>query len=99
MFGRLNNAVWKLLTPDLVAEHTGGAAAPASLLAPEVIAALGGRDNLATQQRVAVTRVRVQVREPARIDEPALQACNLPGVMLLPDGVVHVLTPADSTGP
>lgn len=99
MFGRLNNAVWKLLTPDLVAEPPRDAAVPAPLLAPEVIAALGGTDNLATQQHVAITRIRVQVRDQARIDEAALQGCGVAGIMRLADGVVHVLTPADRLGP
>ncbi|MCC7635111.1 PTS transporter subunit EIIB [Stenotrophomonas rhizophila] len=99
MLGKWNDALWKLLTPDLVAAPPADAAVPASLLAPEVIAALGGSENLATQQRVAITRIRVQVRDQARIDEAALQACSLAGAMLLPDGLVHVLTPEDSPGP
>ena len=96
MLGKCNDALWKLLTPDLVAEPPADMAAPTSLLAAEVIAALGGEKNMATQQRVAITRIRVQVRDRTRIDEAALQACS--AVMLLADGVVHVLMPVDSPG-
>ncbi|ASL28975.1 PTS transporter subunit EIIB [Azotobacter chroococcum] len=96
MFEKIQRAFWKALTPDLLVDEpkeTGAAKSPADLPA-SVVAALGGQDNLASQQRVAITRVRVQLRDVSRLDEPALRAADVPGVMVLADGVVHVLTPA-----
>ncbi|MDF0730420.1 PTS transporter subunit EIIB [Pseudomonas entomophila] len=87
MFEKLQRAFWKALTPDLVAEAS---AAPGGL-APAVVEALGGTGNLKAQQRVALTRVRVQVADPARVDEGALKAAGVPGVMVLEGGVVHLL--------
>jgi N-acetylglucosamine PTS system EIIB component len=88
MFEKLQRAFWKALTPDLVAETV---AAP-GLLSAEVVKALGGAENLKSQQRVALTRVRVQLQDATRLDEQALTAAGVPGVMVLTGGVVHLLT-------
>ncbi|WP_288374388.1 PTS transporter subunit EIIB [uncultured Pseudomonas sp.] len=89
MFEKLQRAFWKALTPDLIAEEP----APPAVgeLLPDVLAALGGAGNLKSQQRVALTRVRVQLLDPARLDEGALKAAGVPGVMVLAGGVVHLL--------
>ena len=90
MFEKLQRAFWKALTPDLIAET---ATAPTqSLLSVEVLNALGGTDNLKSQQRVALTRVRVQLQDVAKVDTTALKAAGVPGVMVLTGGVVHLLT-------
>ncbi|HGM5579617.1 TPA: PTS glucose transporter subunit IIB [Pseudomonas putida] len=89
MFEKLQRAFWKALTPDLIAEESTPAAV--GELLPEVLEALGGVGNLKSQQRVALTRVRVQLLEPARLDEAALKAAGVPGVMVLDGGVVHLL--------
>lgn len=88
MFEKLQQAFWKALTPDLIAET---AAAP-GLLSADVLRALGGADNLKSQQRVALTRVRVQLQDAAKVDAAALKAAGVPGVMVLAGGVVHLLT-------
>ncbi|MGR2709969.1 PTS glucose transporter subunit IIB [Pseudomonas sp. IB20] len=90
MFEKLQRAFWKALTPDLIAE-TAGTATP-SLLSADVLKALGGADNLKSQQRVALTRVRVQLQDAGRLDEPGLKAAGVPGVMVLTGGVVHLIT-------
>ena len=90
MFEKLQRAFWKALTPDLVAE-TVTASTP-SLLSAEMLSALGGEGNVTSQQRVALTRVRVQLREAGRLDESALKAAGIPAVMVLPGGVLHLLT-------
>ena len=90
MFEKLQRAFWKALTPDLVAE-TVTTPTP-SLLSAEVLSALGGEGNVTSQQRVALTRVRVQLREAGRVDESALKAAGIPAVMVLPGGVLHLLT-------
>jgi len=88
MFEKLQRAFWKALTPDLVAETV---AAP-GLLSAEVVKALGGAENLKSQQRVALTRVRVQLLDGAKLDDAALKAAGVPGVMVLTGGIVHLLT-------
>ena len=94
MFEKLQRAFWKALTPDLIAET---ATAPTqSLLSVEVLNALGGADNLKSQQRVALTRVRVQLQDAAKVDAAALKAAGVPGVMVLEGGVVHLLTGLNS---
>ena len=90
MFEKLQRAFWKALTPDLVAE-TVTTLTP-SLLSAEVLSALGGEGNVTSQQRVALTRVRVQLKEGDRLDESALKAAGIPAVMVLPGGVLHLLT-------
>lgn len=90
MFEKLQRAFWKALTPDLIAETV--TAPTQSLLSAEVLNALGGADNLKSQQRVALTRVRVQLQDAARVDAAALKAAGVPGVMMLTGGVVHLLT-------
>ncbi|QHD08899.1 MULTISPECIES: PTS transporter subunit EIIB [Pseudomonas] len=90
MFEKLQRAFWKALTPDLIAE-TVTAPTP-SLLSADVLKALGGADNLKSQQRVALTRVRVQLQDAGRLDAQALKAAGVPGVMVLTGGVVHLLT-------
>ncbi|CRM13336.1 PTS transporter subunit EIIB [Pseudomonas marginalis] len=88
MLDKLKQAFWKALTPDLIAETV---AAP-GLLSAEVLSALGGADNLKSQRRVALTRVRVQLQDAGRLDEAALKAAGVPGVMVLAGGVVHLIT-------
>ncbi|MBC3248304.1 PTS transporter subunit EIIB [Pseudomonas lurida] len=90
MFEKLQRAFWKALTPDLIAETV--ATPPQGLLSAEVLSALGGADNLKSQQRVALTRVRVQLQDAGRLDEPALKAAGVAGVMVLAGGVVHLLS-------
>ena len=90
MLDKLKQAFWKALTPDLIAETP--AAPTQSLLSAEVLKALGGADNLKSQQRVALTRVRVQLQDAGRLDSQALKAAGVAGVMVLTGGVVHLLT-------
>ena len=90
MFEKLQRAFWKALTPDLIAETV--VAPTQNLLSAEVLSALGGADNLKSQQRVALTRVRGQLQDGAKLDTAALKAAGVPGVMMLTGGVVHLLT-------
>lgn len=92
MFEKLQRAFWKALTPDLVAETVLAEPAADALLAPAVLSALGGANNLKSQQRVALTRIRVQLQDPARVDEAALKAAGIAAVMVLTGGTVHLLT-------
>lgn len=60
-------------------------------LGEAVIAALGGANNLKTRQRVALTRVRVELHDPTLLDATALAHAGVPGAMVLLGGVVHLL--------
>jgi phosphotransferase system IIB component len=91
MFDNLQRAFWKALTPDLVLE-VPSRPAPDDGLAPAIITALGGADNLKSHQPLALTRLRVELRDMARIDRPGLSAAGVLGVMTLDDGVVHLIT-------
>ncbi|MBJ2284871.1 PTS transporter subunit EIIB [Pseudomonas sp. MF6755] len=90
MLEKLQRAFWKALTPDLIAETV--APSTPGLLSADVLSALGGAENLKSQQRVALTRVRVQLQDIGGLDEAALKAAGVAGVMVLSGGVVHLLT-------
>ncbi|MFB3304518.1 PTS glucose transporter subunit IIB [Pseudomonas sp. AMR01] len=90
MFEKLQQAFWKALTPDLIAETV--VVPEQGVLSADMLAALGGAQNLKSQQRVALTRVRVQLQDAGRLDAAALKAAGVPGVMVLTGGVVHLIT-------
>ncbi|WP_030129870.1 PTS transporter subunit EIIB [Pseudomonas sp. QTF5] len=92
MFEKMQRAFWKALTPDLVVDEPKVVAQPVFGLTANVVAALGGVDNLKSQQPVALTRVRVELRDMTRMDRQALTVAGVPGVMMLGDGVVHLIT-------
>ena len=92
MFDKLQQAFWKALTPDLVPDEPTISAEPAEGLNADIVAALGGGDNLKAQQPVALTRVRVVLRDVSRMDRQALNEAGVAGVMPLEDGVVHLIT-------
>ena len=91
MFEKMQRAFWKALTPDLVVDEPKVVARPVGGLAADIVAALGGVDNLKSQQPVALTRVRVALRDVGQVDRRALMAAGVPGVMTLDGGVVHLL--------
>ncbi len=92
MFEKLR-LVWRTLSPDLMTEPSPAAVQAQSdtPLSPAVLAALGGASNLKSQQPLALTRVRVALHDPERLDIAALRVSGVPGVMPLADGVVHLL--------
>lgn len=92
MFDKLQKAFWKALTPDLVADAPRVQAEPDGGLSAEIVAALGGVDNLESQQPAALTRVRVALRDVSRMDRQALSDAGVAGVMPLEGGVVHLIT-------
>lgn len=92
MLDKLQKAFWKALTPDLVVDTPDAPAEPSEGLSAAIVAALGGVDNLQSQQPLALTRVRVVLRDVSGIDQRALSAAGVAGVMPLADGVVHLIT-------
>lgn len=81
--------------PSQAAEQSsGGQAAQApSSLAAEVLGALGGAGNL-TAVTACMTRLRVQVRDEAQVDEAALLAAGAAGVVRRGGGAVQVVVGA-----
>ena len=57
----------------------------------EAIAALGGSANVLNVQPAALTRLRVEVADESRVDDAALRASGVQGVMHLPDHLLHLL--------
>ena len=91
MFDRLQQVFWKALTPDLVPDESRPPVV-ADGLAPAMLAALGGVENLKSHQPVALTRLRVELRDVTRIDLTGLSGAGVTGVMTLDNGVVHLIT-------
>ena len=60
-------------------------------MARAILAGLGGAGNVLRIEACAGTRVRVEVADPAHLDEPALEAAGVMGVMRLSGGVRHLL--------
>ena len=58
--------------------------------------ALGGADNVVSVEAVAKTRIRVAVREDARVNEDALRRAGAHGVMRPDPGVLHILVGLDA---
>jgi PTS system glucose-specific IIC component len=54
-------------------------------------AALGGADNITDIEVAALTRLRVQVIDAARIDEAALERAGARGLMRVNNRLVHVI--------
>lgn len=92
MFDKLQQAFWKALTPDLVLDEVQIPSDPIGGLSAEIVAALGGADNLKSQQPVALTRVRVVLHAASRVDHQALSEAGVAGVMTLEGGVLHLIT-------
>jgi PTS system N-acetylglucosamine-specific IIC component len=65
-------------------------------LASAWLSALGGRGNVLTVEGVAGTRLRVELVDAERIDEPRLRELGAPGVMRISSSVVHVVVGADA---
>ena len=53
--------------------------------------ALGGARNIVSAEACALTRVRVQVRDTALVNEDALRRAGVAGVMRLDGGVLHLI--------
>ncbi len=60
-------------------------------LARAILAGLGGSTNVRQAEACAETRVRVALADGAGLDEGALEAAGVQGVLKLPDNVAHLL--------
>ena len=61
-----------------------------------LLLALGGEGNVVAAELTAMTRVRVQVRDLAKLDDAALERAGASGVQRISDDVVHVVVGADA---
>ena len=66
--------------------------------ASTIAAALGGMDNIAAIEAVAITRLRATLRDDRRIDEAALEHAGALGMMRVGKCVVHVIVGEDAAG-
>lgn len=55
------------------------------------IAALGGRENIEGVEACAETRLRVKLKDAARVSEAGMQAAGISGLVKFPENVVHLL--------
>lgn len=69
----------------------GGSQEVAAIDGAPWIAALGGAGNVRRAERVATSRVRVEVVDATRVDEAALVALGAHGLMRVNNGLVHVI--------
>jgi PTS system glucose-specific IIC component len=60
-------------------------------LAAAILAALGGSENIASVEPCALTRLRVELREPRGLDEAALEAAGASGMLRVSESVIHVV--------
>ena len=92
------------LSPDAVAEVVYEAPGVEPKLrdpmAPEkardFIAGLGGRGNISKVEAAAETRLRVKVKDPTAVDEAALKAAGIAGMVDVGDGTYHLIAGSNS---
>ena len=60
-------------------------------LVEDCLAALGGRENIASPVQLATTRIRVELLNPERLDRDKLKVSGLLGHMLISETVIHLL--------
>ena len=66
--------------------------------AAAITAGLGGIDNITESEAVALTRIRVVLHDPSRLNESTLTAAGVRGVMHVDGGVVHLIVGDDAAG-
>ncbi|HEX4087018.1 MAG TPA: glucose-specific PTS transporter subunit IIBC [Chthoniobacteraceae bacterium] len=64
--------------------------------AAAIISALGGAENIERLEPCAGTRLRAVLKNPAQLDEEAVCAAGIPGLVALNGNVVHLLAGADA---
>lgn len=68
-----------------------GPEAWATEAAGPLLAALGGRANVRSLQAVALSRLRVELADQARLDEPAARRAGVLAIMQAAPGVLHLI--------
>ncbi|MBA2872767.1 PTS system D-glucosamine-specific IIC component [Anoxybacillus calidus] len=85
---------WNLATPgrEVITEETTEAAASAGDLPYEVLAALGGKENIAHLD-ACITRLRVSVNDIKNVDKDRLKALGAAGVLEVGNNVQAIFGP------
>jgi PTS system glucose-specific IIC component len=60
-------------------------------IAKAVLTALGGKDNVNSLDSFAKTRLRVEVKDSTKVNESALTAAGITGVMRMPGEIFHLV--------
>jgi len=76
---------------ELYLKSAGSAASVGEGCAGDILRAVGGPGNVTALEACAVTRLRVVVADESRVDEAALQAAGVSGVMRLPGRTLHLV--------
>lgn len=92
MFGSLFKK--KTGADDQAAADNGSV--PASGAESALLLALGGRDNLRSAALIAVTRIRIELQNPALVDKKALRQAGVQAVALAAPGVYHLIIGLDA---
>ena len=77
---------------DDTAETVAVAASGTGGRSRELVLAFGGRSNI-TSLDACITRLRISVKDPARVDEPRLKALGAAGVVRVGNGVQAIFGP------
>ena len=87
---------WNLKTPGREDDAPEEAAAPVPAgqwgKARELVLAFGGRDNIRSLD-ACITRLRVEVADPARVEQARLKALGAAGVVMVGQGVQAIFGP------
>lgn len=86
--------------PEAEAASSGGGSAAAGAGSPQggrpgpldLVLAFGGRGNIASLD-ACITRLRVEVRDPVRVDQARLKALGAAGVVMVGNGVQAIFGP------
>jgi glucose PTS system EIICB or EIICBA component len=81
--------------PDVSYEQPGSEPKLRDPLAAEkardIIAGLGGRSNVSKVEAAAETRLRVKVKDPSEVDQRALEAAGIAGLVSVGEGTYHLI--------
>ncbi|MFB9762015.1 glucose-specific PTS transporter subunit IIBC [Ectobacillus funiculus] len=89
---------WDLKTPgrEVVEENEEGPVASAGELPHEILAALGGKENIASLD-ACITRLRVQVADQKNVDKSRLKALGAAGVLEVGNNIQAIFGPKSDT--
>jgi phosphotransferase system IIB component len=59
--------------------------------AASLVTALGGPDNIVRAEPCALTRIRVEVRDGGDVNQAALEAAGIGGVLRVSDSILHLV--------
>jgi glucose PTS system EIICB or EIICBA component len=91
---RVSIRMFDLKTPgrEVEAEATAGSGAGEGGRSRDLVVAFGGRGNI-TSLDACITRLRVAVKDPSRVDQARLKSMGAAGVMMVGGGVQAIFGP------